>query len=55
MFFSRIDSLLFTNKIHLSSLISEYVIPKEGQWTARDEEGTAGADAQLSEGAAGSS
>jgi hypothetical protein len=32
---------------------SEYVIPKEGPGTARDEGGTAGADAQSSEGAAG--
>ena len=31
---------------------SEYVIPKEGPGTARDEGGTAGADSRLSEGAA---
>ena len=35
--------------------VGEYVIPKEGPGTARDEEGTAGADAPSSEGAAGSS
>jgi hypothetical protein len=34
---------------------SEYVIPKEGPGTARDEGGTTGADARLSEGASGSS
>jgi hypothetical protein len=34
---------------------SEYVIPKEGPGTARDEGGIAGADAPSSEGAAGSS
>ena len=34
---------------------SEYVIPKEGPGTARDEGGIAGADVPASEGAAGSS
>jgi len=47
MFFSRIDSDVVLH------WCSEYVIPKEGPGTARDEGGTAGADARSSEGAAG--
>ena len=45
MFFSRIDSDVVLH------WCSEYVIPKEGPGTARDEGGIAGADARSSEGA----